>query len=149
MRLVIALAVVALAACGGSKQAAGAAPPVAPQMTREAPHDEIAKLDQEIATAMGKDQLPLPAEATCTGAACPHAMEVAAQPLALTDPQCKRGSSEACETSCNLSGSICKNANRICELAKDMAGDDWAAQKCTSARKSCSDSNKKCCTCGL
>jgi len=152
MKLVIVAWCIALAGCGAaSKQASTGAPPRAPVMAgpREGPHDEIDRLDQQIATAMAKDQLPMPPEAACTGAACAQAMEAIPQPLALTDPQCKPAKSDACGTSCDLSGSICKNADRICDLAKDLAGDDWAAQKCKSARQSCADSNKKCCTCML
>src|SRR5438477_181338 len=37
-----------------------------------------------------------------------------------TDKTCKPAPSETCNTSCTLSGSICKNKDRICELAKDL-----------------------------
>jgi hypothetical protein len=150
MKLVIAVWCIALAGCGAaSKQSAAMPAPVAPQAVAVSPRSEIEHLDHEITAAMTKDELPLPAEAGCTGAACAQAMEAIPQPLALTDPQCKPAKSDACGTSCDLSGSICKNADRICDLAKDLAGDDWAAQKCKSARQSCADSNKKCCTCML
>ncbi len=142
MKLVVALACIALAACGAAKKEAAGAPP--PQMVvpsvPENPHAEIERLDQDIATAMHKDQLTV--------------LDVSAQamesiPKPLTGPQCKPARSDACDTSCDLSNSICKNADRICDLANGMAGDDWAATKCKSARQSCADANQKCCTCML
>ncbi len=140
MRLL--LVVVCCVGCAASKQSAsaGAPPPVSPQMTMASPRDEITRLDQEIRDAMGKDQLAV------------HEVEPMAatpQPLALTDPQCHPAKSDTCNASCDLSSSICKNADRICELAQQLAGDDWAAGRCKSARQSCADANKKCCTCML
>lgn len=142
MRFVALLCCVA--ACGAaSKQAATSGSPPPQMVVPHAPenaHSEIERLDQEITTAMGKDQLPLPNVSA-------QAMEAIPQPL--TGPQCKPAKTEACDSSCDLSTSICKNADRICNLANDMAGDDWAANKCKSARQSCVDSNKKCCSCML
>jgi hypothetical protein len=35
----------------------------------------------------------------------------------------------------------------ICELARQLAGDDWAAHKCESARAACQAAHDSCCAC--
>ncbi|HEX7837935.1 MAG TPA: hypothetical protein VF469_10760, partial [Kofleriaceae bacterium] len=83
------------------------------------------------------------------GAACASAM---AEPFATpttADPACHPQASARCKDACTLSDSICNNQQRICDLAKQLAGDDWAAGKCTSARASCQAAHASCCSCVL
>jgi len=150
--LLVALLVVAAAvvvACGGAQPKTVAAPS---QQSRPAgdpsadPRAQIEVLDQQIADELARAQLPR-ASATCTGAACAQAMS---QPFATPtteDPQCHPASSPRCSDACTLSSSICKNQEKICELARQLAADDWAAGKCETARASCRTAHEHCCSC--
>jgi hypothetical protein len=142
-------------ACGAARPPS-AAPAAAPEMGRRPeaapggdPHDEIAALDREIAAQLSRAQVAPPATAACSGAACQAAM---AEPFATpstTDPACHPQASARCKDVCTLSDSICKNQQRICELASQLVGDDWAAGKCTTARASCQTAHDSCCSCVL
>jgi hypothetical protein len=58
-----------------------------------------------------------------------------------------RAVSEACQDVCVLADHICDNAEQICDLAMQLgANDSWAQDKCASAKASCRDAKKKCCT---
>ena len=52
-----------------------------------------------------------------------------------------------CDDTCDLADAICDNAEAICNLAADLAGDDWAQQKCSSAKASCREAKQRCCNC--
>lgn len=53
-----------------------------------------------------------------------------------------------CNDVCSIADNICDNAERICELAGELGkGDDYAQQKCTSAKASCREAKQKCCGC--
>jgi hypothetical protein len=58
-----------------------------------------------------------------------------------------KGQSDTCKQSCTLSDSICANAKKICDLAGQMAGDAWAAQKCSDGNATCATAKKQCCEC--
>ena len=67
---------------------------------------------------------------------------------AAEDPTCKVGASQTCTDSCNLSDSICKNADRICVLAKELGGSDaYANETCDRGNASCKASRERCCGC--
>ena len=67
---------------------------------------------------------------------------------AASDPTCKVGASQTCTDSCNLSDSICKNADRICVLAKELGGADaYANETCDRGNASCKASRERCCGC--
>lgn len=51
-----------------------------------------------------------------------------------------------CADVCTLAEHICDNAEHICNIAAELEGDSWAADKCASAKTSCKDAKKKCCT---
>jgi len=146
---------VAAIACGAARPPS-AAPPAAQDMGQRSaavpggdPHDEIAALDREIAAQLSRAQVAPPAAAACSGAACAAAMIEPFATPSTTDPACHPASSARCSDVCTLSDSICKNQQRICDLAKQLAGDDWAAGKCTSARASCQAAHDSCCSCVL
>lgn len=52
----------------------------------------------------------------------------------------------ACVDVCTLADHICDNAESICSIAAELEGDSWAADKCASAKASCREAKKKCCT---
>jgi hypothetical protein len=53
-----------------------------------------------------------------------------------------------CNDVCNLSDDICDNAERICVIADELGkSDDWAQEKCASAKASCREAKQKCCSC--
>jgi hypothetical protein len=52
-----------------------------------------------------------------------------------------------CADVCNLKDAICDNADSICRIADELDGDDWAADKCKSAKSSCKEATERCCAC--
>jgi hypothetical protein len=143
------LALLAVApACGGSRpKAAASAPSPAAAEVREEPRAQIEALDREIASDMAKAQVAQPAIALCSGPACAAAMsEPFAAPTTI-DSLCHTSQSQRCKDVCTVSTSICNNQQKICDLARQLPGDDWAANKCESARASCKAARDSCCTC--
>ena len=53
----------------------------------------------------------------------------------------------ACDDVCGLSDAICENAESICGIAAELAPDDWAEEKCNSAKASCREAKQRCCSC--
>ena len=153
--LLMAACCTALVACAsGSQKPASSAPPGAlgpPGAASSAgesplpasPHDQIEQLAQQIDTARVQLELPAPtAEAIGAAPAQPMGAVPAAQ-----DPKCRPAPTDTCKTSCELSDSICDNADKICKLAAELAGDGWAANKCATANTTCEASRTKCCGC--
>jgi hypothetical protein len=54
---------------------------------------------------------------------------------------------DGCVDVCGLADAICDNAERICDLAGELKGDDWAAGKCSDAKASCREATQRCCSC--
>ena len=52
-----------------------------------------------------------------------------------------------CQDVCTLADSICDNAENICRLAGELGDDDWANERCASAKASCADAATRCCDC--
>lgn len=147
--------VIAACAAGGMKQSAsrpsarpnetGAAPEAGQSVPDHgSPKDELDQLYAQLEQARQQDNVE-EAKLDPGPLTIPMA-EPARSPK--TDPTCKPAPSDTCNTSCTLSGSICKNKDRICELAKDL-GDDDSLQKCNKAAKTCKTSADKCCSCML
>jgi hypothetical protein len=111
----------------------------APVMPQD-PHAEIERLSSEIERARGTMELPPPAV---------PAMATSAEPMANVplSTSCTHGTSQKCTDSCQLSDSICTNADKICKLASQLAGDTWAGGKCDRAKATCDDASKQCCSC--
>ena len=141
-------------ACGAAQpKTSASAPAAAPELRGQDPHSqahaEIDALDRQIADELAKAQVPPQRVAACTGAAC---AEVMSQPFTTplsTDPACHPANTDRCTSACTLSTSICSNQQKICDLAKQLPGDDWAANKCESARASCKAAHDSCCSCVL
>jgi hypothetical protein len=63
---------------------------------------------------------------------------------------CPDGHNEptACSDICSLGHNICDNAESICRIADELGkSDDFAQQKCTSAKASCHEAEQRCCDC--
>jgi hypothetical protein len=145
--------IVAACAAGGSKKSAMHSAPSAaqttdaagePQMAVDSPKGQLDHLFAEV--EQERQQMGLPEAVLDPGAQTFPAAEPTRTPQ--TDATCKPAPSETCTTSCTLSGSICKNKDRICELAKDL-GDDDSLGKCNKATKTCKTAADKCCSCML
>ncbi|HUH04102.1 MAG TPA: hypothetical protein VML75_19025 [Kofleriaceae bacterium] len=55
---------------------------------------------------------------------------------------------EECRDTCTLADHICENAENICRIADgELRGDQWAKDKCSSAKASCDEAAKECCNC--
>jgi hypothetical protein len=150
--VLLGLCCAAVIACGGAMK--GARPQAAPTPVRasgergENERVQIRALDREITDAMARAQLP-PIESSCSGAACAEAMSTPFVTPSQQDPQCRPANNPKCTDTCSLAGSICTNQQKICDLAQQLDGDEWAAGKCDSARASCKAAHEKCCGCVL
>jgi hypothetical protein len=148
-----AAAIFALACAGGvparSTTPAGPAPASAgrePTMPGD-PRAEITELDRQITAELARADVTAPPIASCSGDACVSALAAPFATPTAEDPACHPAPSDHCSDVCKLDRSICHNQDRICELAKSLPGDDWAANKCTSARASCQSAHQRCCGC--
>jgi len=94
------------------------------------PHQEIDALANEIETERAK--LPTPTATQMSGGG---------------SPTCVRNASAVCTQTCQLTDSICSNAEKICDIAKKLQDDDWAATKCKDNRATCSTATTQCCEC--
>lgn len=151
VRLALASACLAAIACaaGGAKSSAPPAAPAASAMPSTAPgdpHAEIEALDRDITAELARAQIP-PPPTTCSGATCASQMSEPFSTPTASDPTCHPAASDHCSDVCTLSTSICNNQQRICELAQQLPGDDWAAATCTRARASCQAAHDACCRC--
>jgi hypothetical protein len=134
-------------ACGGAQRSAtSSAPPIAAHGELGDPRAEIEALDRQITDELARAEVAPPAVASCSGAACGATMaEPFATPTA-SDPACHPAPSQRCTDVCRLGDSVCRNQDRICELARQLA-DDGAANKCRRARASCQAAHERCCSC--
>jgi hypothetical protein len=141
----------ALVACaGGSPKTSAVAPAtMAPEMAPGDRHAEIEALDRQITDELARAHVTPPAAPACRGDACATAMSQPFAVPAATDAACHPAASDKCTDVCTISTSICGNQQRICELAQQLAGDDWAANKCAAARASCQAAHDSCCSCLL
>ncbi|MDB4961719.1 MAG: hypothetical protein JWP01_1718 [Myxococcales bacterium] len=143
-------------ACASTKQASQAPAPASSggpetvMMPGSSPREQIDALDRAIEdelTRMGVRPAPPPAcvaSASCSEAA-PQPMSI--KPVA-EDPTCKPAPGDTCRDSCTLSDSICSNAGKICEIAKQLGGDDaYANEKCQRGTTSCELAHERCCSC--
>jgi hypothetical protein len=139
-------------ACGAASPKASRAAPAAPAAQDAGggdPRAQIDALDRQIAGEMARAHVSPPATESCTGATCATAMSQPFATPAATDPECRPARTDTCTSACTLSTSICSNQQKICDLAKQLVGDDWAANKCESAKASCRAAHDSCCSCVL
>lgn len=146
-QLLLAGATVAIVACaaGGAQKAmapASAGPPQTMPSTDSHPDDPSHQQIEQLAAQIDQDRVKigLPANA--------HAMSAPISPVAPENARvCEAPAGSKCGQSCTLSTTICANADQICKLADQLAGDEWAKQKCGDARQTCGDAKKQCCDC--
>lgn len=112
-------------------------------------HDEITRLEAEIDAELVRRSLAPAAPPSCSGASCAAASAAVAMGSfqRVEGPSCKAPVNETCKDSCTMSDSICKNAERICTIAKQLENDAWANEKCVKGSESCTQSQKLCCGC--
>lgn len=145
--VLVAAALGAALGCRASPRMAAAPAPAVSAAPTGDPRAQIEALDREITDALTRARVAPPEIAACSGAACAQAMS---QPFALppgADPACRPAPSQQCTDVCTISTSICDNQQKICDLARQLDGDDWAANKCERARASCKASHEACCQC--
>ncbi|HEY3806367.1 MAG TPA: hypothetical protein VGL61_27370 [Kofleriaceae bacterium] len=123
----------AIACASEPRPATAPAPTTMPGDSTAGPHDQI----QQLANQIDADRVQLNLPAASPMAAAPE----------LPAPACTRSPSETCTQTCTLSDSICRNAKQICDLANQLTGDAWAAQKCGDAKSTCGTATKRCCEC--
>lgn len=149
--LFLGIAVAGLVACGAASKSTAPSPavartPIAAGPAQDPRAGEIEKLAAAIDADLAKLQLPRPAPPTA-GTSAMSAVSEADIVAPSADPACHPGPSDTCEDVCGLGESICKNAKRICEIASELAGDAWAAEKCASGKASCDAARERCCGC--
>ncbi len=140
----------ALAACGAQKSKSSMPAPTAgeasPATMPGDPRNEIdllaAEIDAALASAGIATLAPSSCEATHSCTAEPYGL-----PPRVEDPTCAAPTTDTCTQSCTLSDSVCSNADKICNLAGKLPGDDYANEKCQSANDSCKRTREKCCGC--
>lgn len=99
--------------------------------------ERIRVLDEQIARELDEARIEAPdAEASAA---------MSATPIAEARVTCDHVPSDRCQDVCKLSGSICDNAAAICELADELPGDAWAAERCGAAKASCRRATERCC----
>jgi hypothetical protein len=138
----------AIVACAAAPQKSAAPATAAPEPTTGAmmpddPRKQIQDMYDKITSDRTVLSLAEPDDEMVQGA---PAQPMGALP-STNDPKCRPAPTDTCKTSCTLSDSICSNADKICRLAQDMAGDGWAQNKCAKANKTCEASRTKCCGC--
>lgn len=146
LRLLIATSILVpwIVACASSPSKLGETGPKPMPGDRRAEIDQLAKaIDDELATA---------GVATTTPAACATAHTCSAEPYdvkpRVEDPTCKAPTTDTCTQSCTLSDSVCSNADKICNIAKQLGGADaYANEKCQSANGACKRTREACCGC--
>jgi len=143
--LVAGLALAGVIACGAAHKEAAMPrnPPEVDGPGSAGPEQaRIQKLFDEIAAQQQRAHVDVAAPMT-TGPATP--LDPAPHH---DDASCHPGPSDACGESCRLADSICDNAKKICDIATTkLANDAWAAEKCNSAKDSCTASHERCCGC--
>ncbi len=118
---------------------------VAPHAPQPPAHDEIERLSNQIESQRAQMALPEPPAAPQMATA-PNATPMGQVPSS-NAADCHHGTSQTCTDSCNLSDQICGNAQKICDLAQQLAGDAWAAGKCERGKQTCDAAHASCCAC--
>lgn len=54
------------------------------------------------------------------------------------------GASDVCRPTCTIASNICRNSAKICKLATELDGDEWADEKCDSGKVSCKEAKTAC-----
>lgn len=139
----------AVAALGLIASCAMQSSPKAAQAVQGDPRAEIEALDRQITDELARAGVAPPTSATCGGATCAQAMATPFATPTQAEPSCRPAPSDRCRDACTLASSICDNQAKLCALAQQLTGDEWAANRCASARNSCQAAHAQCCGCAL
>lgn len=160
MRLRVSLTLVLVAsACGGNYQkqpsSSGSSAPSQESMSEDDfsgrrysddPREHIAQLFEEIGEMRASRGF-----AREPGAGAVRLHDDAPAPQAAdSESVTARAATPVCESTCKLQANICGNASKICSLASDLAGTewaDWADEKCNSGKVSCKEAKAQCDEC--
>jgi hypothetical protein len=104
--------------------------------------DEILARDTEIRTMRG--ELGLPTDPALSERNAWKAVPLSRAIETCTDPP---DTGPKCDDVCNLADHICENADEICRIAGELPGNEWAEDKCSSAKVSCKDGKQRRCDC--
>jgi hypothetical protein len=149
----------ALGACAvSSKSHKTAAPAAMEPFGASDPRAEIDRLWEEIASWQGQggaaaadaaESVPMSAGSQGVEGmrGAERGSERGAERAAESCPDQGEGAAPLCRDVCVLAGSICDNADSICRIAGDLAGDAWAEGKCQKARTACERATERCCAC--
>jgi hypothetical protein len=154
----------ALGACAGAshsqKTAAPAAMAAMEPLDASDPRAEINRLSDEIAMWQGQgsagagvsesvpESVPMSTDSRESGeSGGMRGSERGVERAAELCPDQAEGAAPLCHDVCVLGGSICENADSICRIAGDLAGDAWAEGKCQKARSACEQAAERCCAC--
>ena len=141
-----AVAIAACAAGGRGPASAGGGMPVAITPGGTDGRSEIQRLDRELGAARDKLGLPEPPVPLDHGSGAASPLAVTPQPPT-PDPTCHPAKTDTCSDTCTLADAICTDATKICELARQLPGDTWAAGRCSSGDQSCTAAHARCCGC--
>ena len=129
-----ALLVVALSACGGPNK------PETPRLEKENQITSLWTQIREFRQRAGMRVEPLPADV----------MSMAPRTVNQAEQVCPDGHEvpPTCSDICSLADAICDNAETICTIADELGKqDDYAQDKCKSAKASCKEGKERCCGC--
>lgn len=109
-------------------------------------HDDLRQLDAQITTDLATLGLSPPTESELTEMMVAHSVPALPEDAAAAacDPP---PVGDGCNDVCTVGDAICSNARQICDLADDLPGDAWAAQRCASGKASCERARQRCCAC--
>jgi len=138
---VFAAGIIACASVPSAQQAPTTSPRTGPMPGDN--RDEITRLMADIDREKA-DQAAVPESA---GASCGADCQAVADAVHANDNACSPPPTQTCTDMCKLGTTICETKDKICNLASQMRGDQWAADKCTDATTSCTNAHDKCCTC--
>lgn len=128
-RVLATLALVVVACATAPRKSAG------PDEIRIAKRQQLIQLEAEIRSYRAELKLPPKPD--------PRYFQLP-QPPARPQAQPQ---SDKCIDACNLADYICQAAEDICRIAGELGNDDWANEKCESARASCAEARKNCQEC--
>lgn len=129
-------------ACGAQRNRAETSPRADAGLLGARPDDVHAQIT-ELSDRIEADRLALGIEAPTASAAAAMA-DLTAAGAAVT---CTRSTRDTCVDVCGLGDSICANASAICDLAAQLPGDSWAAERCNAGKASCQIASERCCSC--
>lgn len=114
------------------------------QSVQEAKRQEITALWTQVREWRKEARMPRLEPSSARKIAMRYKTSRQAAGVCADDPQPK---TEKCKDVCSLADNICQNAGRICRIADELKGDEWARDKCTSAKASCRQAKERCCKC--